>query len=97
MDKKESLKRRILAYMKASYGYDPNNWVGGFTIEDFAKENGYMGSTSTRLLRQLAEEEILETRLFRGNGRTKLAYYRWKKEKESIIDYYTKAFNQPRV
>ena len=96
---KESLKKRIVRYLKSSYGYDPNLYVGSFDIEKLAQSAGFMGSTSTRILRQLSEEGVLETKLFRGKSRARVAYYRWidNKELQPVIDYWYNKFNEKRI
>ena len=95
---KESLKKRIVRYLQSSYGYDPNLYVGSFDIETLAKQKGFMASNATRILRKLAQDGILERKLFRGKNGVKVAYYRWvdNKELQPVIDYWYKKFNEVR-
>ena len=91
--------------MQSSYGYDPNLYVGSFDIETLAKQKGFLASNATRLVRKLAQDGILERKLFRGKNGVKVAYYRWinkyevwkKKPLEEIIDYYSIKFNEKRI
>jgi len=47
---------RIQRYLKG------RGWINGGEIERLAISVGYKGSTASRILRQLAEDNILETR-----------------------------------
>lgn len=53
--KPKSLSERITAYLKRQGG-----WINGGELERLALDNGYKGSTISRVCRKLAEDKILE-------------------------------------
>ena len=58
----QSLKGRILNYLKSYWEYEPETYIHAGMIETQAQEAGYMASTATRELRRLKEEGVIESR-----------------------------------
>ena len=59
---KEDLKQRIQDYFLNWKTHDPNKWLPKGSIEDLGKQQGYLGETCGRRLRELVEEGVLERR-----------------------------------
>jgi len=67
---KHSLKARLLTYLERNGG-----WFASGELEKLAIKHGYTGSTATRNLRKLAEEEKIEVE---HRGKSRHAFYKAK-------------------
>ena len=77
--KKITLKGRIKRYLERN-----NSWHASGDIEQLAVRNGYTGSTATRMLRLLVEEEVLEVDY---RGKRGHSHYRAVNNKPVVIGY----------
>lgn len=67
---KTSLKTRLQTYLQRHGG-----WFASGDLEQLAIRHGYTGSTATRSLRKLVEEEVLDVEY---RGKTRHAFYKAK-------------------
>ena len=74
-----SLKHRIHSYLEQMYGFNPNKWVNGGTIEELAMQKGYKASNASRRLRELVDEAVIERQEMKASPYSKRAtvHYRY--------------------
>lgn len=76
---KLSLRQRILDYYRKNAGV----WISGGEIEKLvAQRTTYKASNSSRRLRELCEDGLLERKEVKGT-----VFYRYEKQLKTITDY----------
>ena len=73
-----SYKEKIIKILK-----EANDWVPGYKLININTEYGWIGSSSSRRLRELAEKGMLERKID-----NKYVWYRINRDKFKKFDYY---------